>query len=176
MRHAIGADPAAVHALGIERERHAAIGAQRDRTAIAAGLGDVAVDHAVRGAREALAGQAHAGADLVRGGGTDVVLAPTGTGERAAVVGPGARADDRRVAHAAVALVGHAAGRRARGQLALRIQRQRANRAEVGLARQVLRHIARLRLLLFLQRVLQLLPALFGAEVGRIDQGDALLL
>ena len=174
MRHAVGADPAAVHALGVERERDAAVGAQRDRAAVAAGRGNVAVDHAVGGAGQRLPGQAHARADLVRGGGAYVELAPAGTRYRAARIGPGAGADDRRIADAAVALVGHAAGGGAGGQLALRIQRQRADRAEVGLARQFQRRVRRLRLGFRGQRVLQLLPALLRAEVRRVDQFDAL--
>src|SRR5690606_22915367 len=116
VRHAVAADPAAVHALGIEREGNAAVRAQRDRAAVATGGGNVAVDHRLGGPGQGRAGQAHARAYFVRRGGADVELAPAGARHRAARVGPGAGADDRRVADAAVALVGHAAGGRARGE------------------------------------------------------------
>src|SRR3546814_15393463 len=74
--------------------------------------------------------------------------------------------DDRRVADPAVALVGHPAGRGAGGQVALAVQGQGTDGAEVfgdlrlgvGLPRGVL-----------LQGPLQLLPAPLGAEIGRID-------
>ncbi|UWX04843.1 O-acetyl-ADP-ribose deacetylase [Pseudoxanthomonas sp. NC8] len=175
VRHAVGTDPAAVHALGVEREGDAAVGAQRDGAAIAAGGGDVAVDHRLGSAGQRLSGQAHARADFVRGGGADVELAPAGARHRAACVGPGAGTDDRRIADAAVALVGHPAGGGAGGQPALRVQGQRADRAEVGLARQFQQRAGRLRPGFLRQRLLQLLPAFLGTEVRRVDQFEALL-
>src|SRR5690606_12889473 len=110
--------------------------------------------------------------DLVRGGGAYVELAPAGTRHRAARIGPGAGADQWGVADPAPALVGHAAGRGAGGQLAGAVQRDRANGTEVGMrrgrTRTGLATLAR-------QRILQLLPALLGAEPGRVDQLDAAL-
>src|SRR5690606_21732684 len=138
------------------------------------GVGDHAIDHRLAGTGDAVAGQAHARADLVRGGGADVELAPAGAGDRAAVVGPGAGADDRRVADAAIALVGHAAGRRACGEIPLRIQGNRTDGTEVGARRRGGEQ--RMRLAVVAQRLLQLLPALLGVEVPGFDQGDALLL
>src|SRR5690606_41732923 len=64
---------------------------------------------------------------------SDVELAPAGGRDRAASVGPGAGADDRRVADAAVALVGHATGRGTGGKVSLCVQRHRAHGAEVAL-------------------------------------------
>src|SRR3712207_7230091 len=46
----------------------------------------------------------------------------------AAVVGPGARPDDRRIADPAPALAGDAAGRGGGGEMAVRVQRHRADR------------------------------------------------
>src|SRR5690606_39096805 len=115
----IRADPAAVHAAGVEREGDRAVGAEHDRAAVAARGRDQAVDHVVGRLLDRVAGQAHPRADLVRGRGADVELAPAGGRDRAASVGPGARADDRRVADAAVALVGHATGRGTGGKVSL---------------------------------------------------------
>ena len=109
------------------------------------------------------------------GGGADVELAPAGARHRAARVGPGAGTDDRRVTDPAPALVGHAAGGGAGGQVAFAVQCQRTDRAEIGLARQLRCRIrGGLCLGLRFQCLLQLLPALFGAEPGRIDQFHAL--
>src|SRR3546814_5508123 len=64
-------------------------------------------------------------------GDADVELAPAGPGHRATGVGVGAGTDDRRVADPAVALIGHPAGRGAGGQVALAVQGQGTDGAEV---------------------------------------------
>ena len=86
--------------------------------------------------REAGAAVGHARGDIVRDRVADEELAPARARHRATLVGPGAGADQRRIAHAAVALVGHAAGGSGGGEVALLIQRDRAHGAEV-LAAQV---------------------------------------
>src|SRR5690349_14674508 len=159
----IAIDPAAEHAFGIERRRDVALGIERDDAAIAAELRHDFHHDLLRGLVDRLALVLDAGADVVRGVGANVVLAPAGGRYRALRVRVRARADDRRIADAAVALVGHAAGRRARGEMALLVEGDGANRA-------VTRRLARGWLvLLFLQRFLQLLPALFRIEIFRVD-------
>src|SRR5574337_2168078 len=49
MRHTVLTDPAAVHALGVERHRHAAIGAEDDRAAVTAELRNFVIDDRLSG-------------------------------------------------------------------------------------------------------------------------------
>src|SRR6185312_91453 len=170
VRHATGVDPAAVHAVGVERDRDVAVRVQRDRTAVAAQRGNLLVDDDGGSALDRHAHLAHLHTDRMRGHGADVVLAPAGAGHRAIAVRVGARADDRRVADAAPALVGHATGRGAGGKIALRIQRHRTHGAEVLRGLLVLVGLAGT---VLLERLLQLLPAFFGAEVRGVDQRHA---
>ncbi len=90
-------------------------------------------------------------------------------------VGIGAGPDDGCIADPAIALVGHAAGGGTGSQMAVAVQRQRADGAEMlgGLQIQLGLRLAVAGL--GLERFLQLLPALVGAEIGRVYQGDALL-
>src|SRR5690348_2490072 len=131
MRRAVRADPAAVHALGVERHRHAAVRAQDDRAAVAAHLRYFLVDHRLADLLRGFVQLGHAQADLACSGNADVVLAPARAGYRTGSVGVGTRADDRRIADTAVLLVGHAAGRGAGGKPALAVAGERADRAEV---------------------------------------------
>ena len=94
MRHAVGADPAAVHALGVERHGDVALGVEGDDAAGAAGVGEGAVDRLVGGLGEAQAEVVEAGADVAGDVEADEVLALAGAGGGAAFVGPGAGADD----------------------------------------------------------------------------------
>src|SRR5687768_10330233 len=124
-------DPRAVHARGVERHRDVALPVERDRAAIAARSRHDLVHHFIRRGGQCVAAIRQPRADVVRDGVADVELAPARARHAAAIVGPGARADHRRIAYAAPALVGHAAGTGRRGDAALRIERDRAYGAEV---------------------------------------------
>ena len=85
-------------------------------------------------------------ANCVRGSGADEIFAGAGRGDRGrAVVGIGAGADQRRIADPAPALAGQPAGRGRGGDMAVRIDRNRANRAifDVGVESAVPRHDVR---------------------------------
>src|SRR4249919_4106253 len=124
-------DPGPVHAGGVERHRDVAVAVQRDRAAVAAIRRHDLVDHFLRGHRQRVAAISHARADVMGDRIADVELAPARARHAATVVGPRARPDHRRIADAAPALVGHAAGARRRGDMALGIERHRADGAEV---------------------------------------------
>src|SRR3546814_11492493 len=97
------------------------------------------------------------------GADTDVILARSGGGDgAAAIVGIGAGADDRRIADASPTLAGEAARRGRSGKIAVRVARHRADGTEMHV---LVEDRARLRV----QELLQLLPALLGAEIGGID-------
>ncbi|KAG1434481.1 hypothetical protein G6F55_014530 [Rhizopus delemar] len=49
MGYTIGADPAPIHALGVERRGHFSVCGQHDRTTVAAHLRNRLVDHALAG-------------------------------------------------------------------------------------------------------------------------------
>src|SRR3546814_4404586 len=88
-------------------------------------------DHVVGRSLERVAAIFHARGDVVGHGAADEEFAPAGAGHAAAFVRPRTCADQRRVADAAPALVGHAAGGGGRGDAAFGIQRHRADGAEV---------------------------------------------
>ncbi len=106
-------------------------GSTRDDAAVAAHGGQLLPDDLVGGLGEAGVAVLHAGADIARDRRADEVLAMAGSADGAgAVVGIGAGADDRRIADATPLLVGHAAGRSACGEVAVTVQRHRANGRE----------------------------------------------
>src|SRR5215467_1051998 len=105
----------AVHARTVEIHGVVAVAVQRDHAALAAAAFELVVDHGAyrRLERHVLVG--HHRADVVGDHLADVELALAGAGGRARLAGIGAGADDRRVAHTSVELVGDTAGRRAGG-------------------------------------------------------------
>jgi len=107
----VAIDPAAEHAFGVERCREVALCVERDDAAVAAQLRHDFHHDLLSRLGDRLALVFDAGADVMRGVGADVVLAPAGCRNRALRVGIRAGADDRRIADAAEALVRHAAGR-----------------------------------------------------------------
>lgn len=128
-RNAVFADGAAVHAEGVHREGEVALGVENDHAARALDGADLG-DGGVTGLLNVLAEELVVGMHVVGGGRTDehFARARAGNGHRF-VVGVGAGPDDGRVAHAAEALVGHAARRRARGNVAVLVERHGADRA-----------------------------------------------
>ena len=94
VRHAIGANPAAVHAFGVEGRGNGAISTQHDRPTIAAQLGDDLIDDGLTGLMRGFIQVSHARANVMGRHGTDVELTPAGPGYRAGCIGIGASTDD----------------------------------------------------------------------------------
>src|SRR5262249_32653966 len=92
-----GGRTAAVHQRGIEGHLALAVLRQRDQTALAVER----LDHPVGGFGHGRARVADPRGNLMRRGRTDEALALTRARDRDHVVGPGARSDHGRVAHAA---------------------------------------------------------------------------
>ena len=91
--------------------------------------GDVG-EHGVERLLQRLAAEPHALGELVRGDGADEIFARAGRRHRrGSVVGISARADQRRIADPAPALGGQAAGRGRRRDMAVDIDRDRADGA-----------------------------------------------
>src|SRR5471032_1421704 len=109
MWHPVSADPAAVHAVSVERDRNMAVCIQRDGAAVAAHRGDLLVDHFSGGKFEWLAHLGHFHADFVRGHRTNIELTPAGSGHGATGIRISAGTYNGRIADASPALVGHAA-------------------------------------------------------------------
>ena len=80
---------------------------------------------------ERLVAIADAGGDIGGGIGADEIFAEAGAADGAALVGPGAGADDRRVADAAGSLGEDAAGGSGGGEVAVLVERDSADRAHV---------------------------------------------
>ena len=159
--------PAAIHAARVHRECDVALAVHGDHAAVAANVADVG-DRGRSGRLHGIAMPGDAIAELACGAGADEELAGTGGGNGAGSIrGIGARADHGRVADASPAFAGHAAGGRTRGHVAVNVEGHRAH----GAAR--VRGIEQLRVVA--APVEQLLPALLGAEVARIDLRQTLL-
>ena len=87
-------------------------------------------EHRVERLLQRLAAEPHALGELVRGDGADEIFARAGRGDRGrAVVGIGAGADQRRIADPAPALGGQPAGRGGGRDMAVDVDRDRADRA-----------------------------------------------
>ena len=105
------------------------------------------VQDVVNGVLQRLLEIGHAGGNVVGDGVADELLADAGAADGAGgVVGIGARADDRRIADAAVFLVRPAAGRSAGGQVAVRVEGHAADGAVVRILRSDCATACRLRL------------------------------
>ena len=103
----------------------------RDDAALAAALHELALHDLFRGALERPASVLDQRTDVVGDDRAYEVLAVAGGGDGAArVVGVSAGADDRRIADAAPALVGHPAGGGRSGDIAPGIHRDGAHRPE----------------------------------------------
>ena len=128
----------------------------------------------------AFAVELHARADIARDADADEEFAGAGGADAAdAVLRVGAGADDGRIADAAPAFAGGAAGGGAGGDVAVRVERDDADGAELVIVRRQRQFSARRgrraggtrrdRQIVAAQIRLELLPAALGEEVGRID-------
>src|SRR4051794_26371118 len=117
---------AAVHERGIERHGERAVGAECDQPAVEAR------DRVGRSRGQRPARVANAGGDLVGDRAADELLAGAGARDGRMLVGPGAGADHRSVAHPPRKLAADAAGGCRGRQLPGRVERDRTNRPVVG--------------------------------------------
>src|SRR6185503_10708419 len=152
------------HARRVERHHHVAVRVEAYHAAFAANRLQFSLDDGVGRGLDRHVGVLDARADVVRDGVADPEFADAGGRDGAAlIVRVGAGADDRRVADTAEALVGQPAGRGAGCEVAVLVERHRADRAVMVLGLR--------RLLLFgCQLVLQRFPGAVRVEIFLIDE------
>ena len=115
---AAGVGHAAIHRGSRKAPSGVAVRCDRDQPALSAKSSDVG-EHSIERLLKRLAAKAHSLGQLVRGDCTDKIFPRARCrNRRGPIVGIGARADQRRIAHSPPALCGKPAGRRRRGNIA----------------------------------------------------------